>query len=35
MPREDRRHQAYAELVADLHEVAIALIALSGSDEAA
>jgi DNA polymerase len=30
MPREDRRHAAYVELVADLHEVAIALAALSG-----
>jgi uracil-DNA glycosylase len=27
--REDRRHQAYVELVADLHEVAIALSTLS------
>jgi len=28
MPREDRRREAYAELVADLREVAIALVAL-------
>lgn len=29
MPREDRRHQAYGELVADLHEVALALAVLA------
>ncbi len=29
MPREERRHQAYRELVADLHVVALALAALA------
>jgi uracil-DNA glycosylase len=29
MPREDRRHEAYAELVADLREVALALAILA------
>lgn len=34
MPREERRHQAYGELVADLHEVALALVALAKGSEA-
>lgn len=35
MPREDRRREAYAELVADLREVATALAALGDAGETA